>query len=64
MNHLSGSPANFAVLTALLEPHDKILSLDVPSGGHLSHGYYTATKNITAASKYFTCASYKYVPIL
>jgi glycine hydroxymethyltransferase len=28
----SGSPANFAVNTALLKPHDRIMGLDLPSG--------------------------------
>lgn len=54
----SGSPANFAAFTALLNPQDRFMGLGLSHGGHLTHGHYTATKNISASSTYFQ--SYPY----
>lgn len=58
----SGSPANFAVYTGLLEPHGRIMGLDLPDGGHLTHGFFTATKKISATSIFFESMPYKVNP--
>jgi glycine hydroxymethyltransferase len=56
---LSGSPANLYAYSAVLNTHDRILSLDLPHGGHLSHGYQTPTKKISVVSKYFETLPYR-----
>lgn len=56
---LSGSPANFQAYAAVLAPHDRIMALDLPHGGHLSHGYQTDTKKISAVSVFFETFPYR-----
>jgi glycine hydroxymethyltransferase len=58
----SGSPANFEVYTALVGPHGRIMGLDLPDGGHLTHGYYTEKKKVSATSIFFESMPYKVDP--
>ena len=55
---LSGSPANFEVFTALLEPGDKLMGLALAHGGHLTHGHKSETKKLNASSIYFESQNY------
>ena len=55
----SGSPANFAAYTGLIKPGERIMGLDLYCGGHLTHGFQTETKKISATSIYFESKSYK-----
>ncbi|MEI6741594.1 MAG: serine hydroxymethyltransferase [bacterium] len=50
---LSGSPANMMVYFTILEPGDTVLSLDLNSGGHLSHLHSTSALN-----KFYSHQSY------
>ncbi|KAJ4155747.1 hypothetical protein LMH87_000978 [Akanthomyces muscarius] len=56
---LSGAPANLYVYSALMDTHDRLMGLDLPHGGHLSHGYQTPTKKISSVSKYFETVPYR-----
>lgn len=54
----SGSVANLAAYNAILKPNDRIMGLDLPSGGHLTHGYYTHKKKISATSVFYQSLPY------
>ncbi|KAF2623446.1 glycine hydroxymethyltransferase [Macroventuria anomochaeta] len=56
---LSGSPANLQVYQAIMRPHDRLMGLDLPHGGHLSHGYQTPQRKISAVSTYFETFPYR-----
>ena len=42
-----------------MQPHDRLMGLDLPHGGHLSHGYQTPTKKISYVSKFFETLPYR-----
>ncbi|GAA6043838.1 hypothetical protein JCM8097_007227 [Rhodosporidiobolus ruineniae] len=58
----SGSTANFAAFTALIQPHDRIMGLGLADGGHLTHGAFTPKRKISASSIYFEPLPYQVDP--
>ncbi len=53
----SGSVANIAAYSALLEPGDTIMGLALTYGGHLTHGW-----KVSATSKFYNSVQYKVDP--
>ncbi|MFJ5680526.1 serine hydroxymethyltransferase [Streptomyces sp. NPDC093097] len=53
----SGSSANLSVLTALMEPGDTLLGLDLDCGGHLTHG-----SPASLTGRYFNAVGYRVTP--
>ncbi|QPG75912.1 glycine hydroxymethyltransferase shm1 [Brettanomyces nanus] len=56
---LSGAPANLYAYSAVMNVGDRLMGLDLPHGGHLSHGYQTKSHKISFVSKYFQTMPYR-----
>ncbi len=54
---LSGAPANMIAYSAVLQPGDKVLGMDLAHGGHLTHGH-----PVTLSAKIYNFVRYKTEP--
>lgn len=59
---LSGTAANLAVYTGLVGSGGKIMGMDLASGGHLSHGFQSARRKVSASSMFFESKQYRCKP--
>ncbi|MBD3204705.1 serine hydroxymethyltransferase [Candidatus Woesearchaeota archaeon] len=53
----SGSPANFAVYMAVCSPGDIVMGLNLPDGGHLTHGW-----KVSATGTFYNSVPYHVKP--
>ena len=53
----SGSSANMAAIRALINPKDKILSMDLNNGGHLTHGFKSSFSGIDYDAHFYSLNS-------
>ena len=58
MQTFSGAPANFAIYTALIPPGGRLMGMSLSEGGHLSHGFYTEKRKVSATSLFWESKQY------
>ncbi|EIJ93114.1 serine hydroxymethyltransferase [Nematocida parisii ERTm1] len=55
----SGSIANLSAYSAMVTPGGKIMGMNLPAGGHLTHGFQTKTRKVSGTSVYFSSHPYE-----